>query len=199
MDCSTLLQGNLPDSRITCLFCLRIGRRVPLVPCVKIFLTQGSNQGLPHCGQIFYHLSHQGSPPKFIHQVWSKTSFIYTLCVCVTQSCLTLCDPMDCSPLGSSVHGVLQVRILEWVASPSSGDLLDLGIEPALADGFFTVWATREAYRRWDLSQFFWIPHNVQHSSSQRLLKNIYHIENGSSNKITMESKRLFFFFSLEN
>ena len=30
------------------------------------------------------------------------------------QSCLTLCDPMDCSPPGSSVHGILQARILEW-------------------------------------------------------------------------------------
>ena len=34
----------------------------------------------------------------------------------VTQSCLTLCDPMDCSLLGSSIHGILQARILEWVA-----------------------------------------------------------------------------------
>ena len=34
----------------------------------------------------------------------------------VTQSCPTLCDPMDCSPPGSSVHEVLQARILEWVA-----------------------------------------------------------------------------------
>ena len=33
----------------------------------------------------------------------------------VTQSCLTLCDPMDCSLAGSSVHGILQARILEWV------------------------------------------------------------------------------------
>ena len=32
------------------------------------------------------------------------------------QSCLTLCDPMDCSPPGSSVRGILQARILEWVA-----------------------------------------------------------------------------------
>ena len=38
----------------------------------------------------------------------------------VTQSCLTLCDPMDCSPPGSSVHGILQVRILEWIAIPCS-------------------------------------------------------------------------------
>ena len=36
--------------------------------------------------------------------------------VLVTQLCLTLCDPMDCSPPGFSVHGILQARILEWVA-----------------------------------------------------------------------------------
>ena len=38
----------------------------------------------------------------------------------VAQSYLTLCDPMDCSPPGSSVHSVLQARILEWVAIPFS-------------------------------------------------------------------------------
>ena len=37
--------------------------------------------------------------------------------VLVTQSRLTLCDPMDCSPPGSSVHGILQARLLEWVAN----------------------------------------------------------------------------------
>ena len=52
------------------------------------------------------------------------------LSVLVTQSYLTLCDPMDCSPLGSSVHGILQARILGWVAIPFSGDLPDPGIEP---------------------------------------------------------------------
>ena len=41
--------------------------------------------------------------------------------VLVTQSCLTLCDFMDCSPLGSSVHGILQARILEWVDLPTPG------------------------------------------------------------------------------
>ena len=40
--------------------------------------------------------------------------------VLVAQSCLTLCDPMDCSPPGSSLHGILQARILEWVAISSS-------------------------------------------------------------------------------
>ena len=36
------------------------------------------------------------------------------------QSCPTLCDPVDCSPLGSSVHGILQTRILKWDAMPYS-------------------------------------------------------------------------------
>ena len=46
-------------------------------------------------------------------------------------SCLTLCDPMDCSLPGSSVHGILQARILEWVAiSFFPGDLPDPGVEP---------------------------------------------------------------------
>ena len=41
--------------------------------------------------------------------------------VLVTQLCLTLGNPMNCSPTGSSVHGILQARILEWVAVPFSG------------------------------------------------------------------------------
>ena len=40
--------------------------------------------------------------------------------VLVSRSCLTLCDPMSCSPPGSSVHGIAQARILEWVAIPFS-------------------------------------------------------------------------------
>ena len=42
------------------------------------------------------------------------------MCVLLAQSYPTLCDPMDCSPPGSSVHGILQARLLEWVAMPSS-------------------------------------------------------------------------------
>ena len=48
--------------------------------------------------------------------------------VLVTQSCLTLCNPMDYSPPGSPVLGILQARILEWVAIPFSRDLPDPGI-----------------------------------------------------------------------
>ena len=47
-----------------------------------------------------------------------RNSGLENACVCAKslQLCLTLCDPMDQSPSGSSVHGVLQARILEWVA-----------------------------------------------------------------------------------
>ena len=50
--------------------------------------------------------------------------------VLVAQLCLTLCGPMDSSPPGFSVLGILQGRILEWVAIPSSRDLPDPEIEP---------------------------------------------------------------------
>ena len=48
--------------------------------------------------------------------------------VLVTQSCLTLCDPMDCSLPGSSVRGLSQARILQWVAIPFSGGSSQLRI-----------------------------------------------------------------------
>ena len=43
---------------------------------------------------------------------------------------LQLCDPLDCSPPGSSVRGIFQARVLEWVARTSPGDLPNPGIEP---------------------------------------------------------------------
>ena len=60
----------------------------------------------------------------------------------VTQSFLTLCDPMDCSPPDSSVHGIFQARILEWAAISSPGDLPNPGIKPrspALKVAFLTT------------------------------------------------------------
>ena len=50
--------------------------------------------------------------------------------VLVAQLCLILCDPMDCSPSGSSVHGILQARCRSEFSFPPLGDLLDWGIEP---------------------------------------------------------------------
>ena len=59
------------------------------------------------------------------------------------QSCLTLCDPMDCSLPGSSVHRILQARILEWVAIPffrGSSQPWDKTQVSGIAGRFFTIW-----------------------------------------------------------
>ena len=67
--------------------------------------------------------------------------------VLVPQSYPTLCDPLDCSPPGSSVHGFLKARILEWIAIPFSREssrLRDGTQVSCIAARFFTVWATSE-------------------------------------------------------
>jgi len=66
------------------------------------------------------------------------------------ESCLTLYDPMDCSPPGSSVHGMLQTRILEWVVVPSSGGS-DPGIEPASHVSYIGRWVL---YHKCQLGSF---------------------------------------------
>ena len=87
--------------------------------------------------------------------IWSLVAVDEPMCACVRsemlQLCPTVCNPVDCNPPGSSVLGILQARVLEWVACPPPGDLPDQGIEPAplmspaLAGGFFTTSATWEA------------------------------------------------------
>ena len=66
----------------------------------------------------------------------------------ITQSCLTLCDPLDCSLPGSFVHGILQARILEWIALPFSrwsSQPRDQTQLSCIAGRLFTIWATKEA------------------------------------------------------
>ena len=70
----------------------------------------------------------------------------------VTQSCLTLCELRDCSLPGSSVHGILQTKTLEWVAIPfsrGSSQPRDWTQFLCISDWFITVWATREAQVRY--------------------------------------------------
>ena len=88
---------------------------------------------------------------KIKHINFSSASVAITIMkVKVAQSCPTLCNPMDCSPPGSCVHGILQARILEWVAMPSSrGSSRPQGSDPHLLhcrQRFFTIWLTREAH-----------------------------------------------------
>ena len=73
------------------------------------------------------------------------------LCGKLLHSCPTLCNPVDCGPPGSSVHGILQTRILGWVAMPSSRvssqprDRPVSLMSPALASRFFTTSTTWKA------------------------------------------------------
>ena len=93
----------------------------------------------------------------------------------VAQSCPTLCNPMDCSPPGSSDHGILQARILEWVAIPFSRE----SSQPrnwtrvlCIVGWFFSVWATREAQLSWN-------------QASKHLFRQQIYLESDMSERIT--------------
>ena len=84
--------------------------------------------------------------PHFLGQLtFLSLSFLNDV---LSRSVVSLCGPMHCSQPGSSVHGILQARILEWVAVPPPGDLPNLVIKlrslmsPALAGRFFITSAT---------------------------------------------------------
>ena len=102
-------------------------------------------------------------------------------CVCVlaAQSCPILCDPTDCSPPGSSVYGILQASILEWVAisfSRGSSRPKDWTQISCIAGRFFTIWATREGmkdpnmklYQTWKLAACLGYVPAPEHSTSPR-------------------------------
>ena len=72
--------------------------------------SQGSILHLLHCRQILYHLSHQGS------SLFTAAFLAAAAAAKSLQLCPTLCDPIDGSPPGSPIPGILQARTLEWVA-----------------------------------------------------------------------------------
>ena len=78
----------------------------------------------------------------------------------VTQSCPILCDPMDCSLTGSSFHGSLQARILEWVAisfSRGSFQLRNRTLVSHILGRHFNLWGTREAHSQSGLIYYIYI------------------------------------------
>ena len=84
---------------------------------IKCCLIQGSGSrpGLEPAGTVWDWM--RGGQEQWYWKALEShhLPFISCVCICVvTQSCLTFCDPMDCSPPGSSVHGISQARILEW-------------------------------------------------------------------------------------
>ena len=123
--------------------------------CLMLFLSRVNRLpfssfplSLPVCLTLSLHLdlpwtAHSGSPAS--HQLSSISMHVHA------QLYLNLCYSMDHSPQGSSVHGILQARILEWIAVPSSRDLPHPGMEPtslmspAFAGRFFPTSTTWEA------------------------------------------------------
>jgi len=96
--------------------------------------------GKPFCLFVFLFLG-DGLDPSLLYNVMKESE--------VTQSCPTLCNPMDCSPPGSSVHGIVQARVLEWIAisfSRGSSWPRDRTQVSCIAGRHFTVWATGESH-----------------------------------------------------
>ena len=81
----------------------------------------------------------------FHTKIWKPVDCV---CMLASQSCPTFYDPMNCSPPGFHVHGILQAEIPEWVAIPSSRESSrprDWTQLSCIEGGFFTIWATGEA------------------------------------------------------
>ena len=85
-------------------------------------------------GQREEHMCHKKAHTAEIRECESESV--------ISSSCPTLCDPMDCSPPGSSIHDILQTRILGWVAIPfsrGSSQSRDQTWVSRIADRFFTI------------------------------------------------------------
>ena len=86
------------------------------------FITGEEMKLVGFIGEIGDHTGHHYQDGLVKKAEVAQSCLILTplMCVLVALSCLTLCDPLDCSPPGSSIHGILQARILECVAFPFS-------------------------------------------------------------------------------
>ena len=116
-------------------------------------LTYGATSDSRHC-VLHNNLGICSHLPVFACVCCHKPRTVWEVCVCVcvlvAQLCLTVCDPMDCSLPGFSVHGVLQTRILEWVSIPFSKGSSWSGSHALLANSLPSepqrkpsVWGTR--------------------------------------------------------
>ena len=117
-------------------------------------LLESETSESPNCNQLLYQFR------KLYHFPWTLkihyTYFFFKKKVKeseVAQSCPTLCDPIDCSLSGSSVHGFFQAMVLEWIAisfSRGSSQPRARTRVSCIVDRRFTVWATREVQKIWN-------------------------------------------------
>ena len=134
-----------------------------LKPCLFHLLNwQADSLLLHHLGSPKWYLIHHYhyhyiTPAYFLStsdswEISSRSLHIYIyIYMLVAHSCPTLCDPMDCSPPGSSVHWILQASILEWVAiafSRGSCQPRDWTQVSHTPGRLFTIWATGEVLKK---------------------------------------------------
>ena len=120
----------------------------------------------------------QREAEKMNKRICVNTTGANTTCVHAKMllSCLTLCNPMDYSPPGSSVHAILQARILKWAAISSSRgfywpkDRTQVSCGSCIAGGFFTAWVTKEALKKQLIPLQPWQDSNLQHSEVRHLI-----------------------------
>ena len=109
--------------------------KVPNSICQKIWKTQQWPQDWKM--SVFIPIPKKGNAKEFSSEV--------------AQSCPSLCDPMDCSLLGATIHGIFQARILEWVAisfSRRSSQPRNWTWVSHIVGRRFTIWATREVLKK---------------------------------------------------
>ena len=131
-----------------------------------IFSTQGLNLHLLH----LLHCQDGSLPLAPPGKLFLDHEYVYESC----SAMWTLCDPMDYSLPGSSVHGILQVRILKWVAVPFSRRSSQPKVQTPVsqvAGRFLSVWATREARFIVD-TKLICAPSSLSHFSWHRRILN---------------------------
>ena len=132
-----------------------LDERLSQSPGLSSLSNTATSHWLPILQMVMYmfHATLSIRPPLYvpspcIHSLFSMSVSPLKRKVLVTQSCPILCNPMDCSPTGFSVHGIFQVRILEWVAilfSRGSSLPRDRTQVSHNVGRFFTIWAAKEA------------------------------------------------------
>ena len=113
-------------------YCILANRAPPTGSGPRTAPWRGPFYQLAASGDVFFFGTGAGQAELMVwdsasHTLCCKVGFLvcglfprrlYRQCVCIAQPCLTLCDPVDCSLPGSSVHGISQARALEWTAIP---------------------------------------------------------------------------------
>ena len=143
------VRNSFPPERIcSCWVTFPTSGMVQLISFTHVSLQHSPQQcGFPRSASVGDMRAFAPTPNFFLHS--SYYLLMYCVSLCYLLSCVWLCVPVDCNPPNSSVHGILQARIPEWVAicfSRGSSQARKWTWVFCIAGEFFTIWAIRESY-----------------------------------------------------